>query len=117
MSTSSRFWVEAAPTPTGPGVCTLLVGGEADLTAADQLKEAGETALADAGTTTLVLDLQGVTFIDSTALGALIHIRNRAETEGKQLRLTRLPERVQRILAITGLTTVFEIVPAEQHQR
>ena len=88
---------------------TLMLRGEADLAVADELVECGTACLAEADVSSLVLDFDGVTFIDSTALGALVALHNAAEQQGKSFALTRLPSRVSRILQIAGLSEVFEL--------
>jgi anti-sigma B factor antagonist len=96
--------------------CVLALVGEADLDAQPQILELGSAALADHSTPTLVLDLAGVTFIDSTGLSALVHLRNEAQTLGKQLQLSGVPDRVRQILDLTGLSTVFQEVPQAASQ-
>jgi anti-anti-sigma factor len=100
------FRIEVVP---GHESCTLVLHGEADLAVADQIVELGTTTLADAATVTLIIDMGHVTFIDSTALGALIRLRNLADTSAKHLALTRLPDRVQKVLTLAGLSTVFDV--------
>jgi anti-anti-sigma factor len=51
----------------------------------------------------VVLDLAEVTFIDSAGLGTLVAIRERARQLGVDLKISRVSERVQRILDVTGL--------------
>lgn len=84
--------------------------GEVDLAAADEIIGTVQQALDEAdsaGDGPLVLDLAGVTFMDSTGLGALISIRARAEAAGRSLTLRQVPARVRRLLEITGLTSTF----------
>jgi anti-sigma B factor antagonist len=89
------------------GVVFLSPTGDIDLATADELKEAGEKALTEyCGT--LRIDLSGVTFIDSTGLGALIHIRNAAGS-GTSVILENPPRHVRRIFEITGLAGAFTI--------
>jgi anti-sigma B factor antagonist len=57
----------------------------------------------------VVIDLAEVTFIDSTALGVLIGLRNSAQEINKQVILANVPRRVRRILALTGLDVVFGV--------
>jgi len=63
------------------------------------------------GPVELVLDLNAVTFIDSTGLGALISARRRAHAFKGSLLLACDIDVVLRVLRITGLDRVFEIVP------
>ncbi len=58
---------------------------------------------------TLVLDLSGVEFMDSSAIGTLITIRNRLLPEGGSLALCSLSEGVAKVLRIADLGKVFAI--------
>jgi anti-sigma B factor antagonist len=80
----------------------IVVGGELDLNAAPELKAAIGTAI-DHGATTLVVDLAGVTFIDSTAIGVLLAARERIRRAGGVLELTCAEPHVLRILEIVGM--------------
>ena len=57
----------------------------------------------------VVVDLQGVTFLDSTALGVLVAASRHCRGLGGTLRLVISEPRVRRVLEITGLTDVFSI--------
>jgi anti-sigma B factor antagonist len=100
------FRIKAVP---GDGICTLVLIGEADLAIAQDIIDLGVLSLGEDAIHALIIDLTAVTFIDSTALGALIHLRNVAEDRGRKLVLTSVPDRVLRVLEVTGLDTVFTI--------
>jgi anti-anti-sigma factor len=102
------FRIKAVPRD---GVCTLLLTGEADLAVAPDLIELGSASLEDPGIHTLVVDLGQVSFVDSTAIGALIRLHNVAEEAGKTFRLDNLPRRVRQVLGIAGLQDFFSIAP------
>jgi anti-sigma B factor antagonist len=64
----------------------------------------------------LVLDLRGLSFLDSSGLGRLLAARKRARRERRRLMLVRGGAGVQRLLALTAVTEHFETVsevPAE----
>ena len=56
----------------------------------------------------LVLDLQQVTFVDSTGLGALVSLRKMAGERG-EIAVTGLQEPVQALFELTRLDKVFRI--------
>lgn len=91
----------------GHGV--LRVRGEVDLGTANAL---GDRALALLQTTSahLVLDLSGVTFMDSTGLKVLIAIQRRAALAGGSLAVAGATRPVHRLLTITGLDEAFTLV-------
>ena len=55
----------------------------------------------------VTVDLDGVDFVDSMALGALVELKARAEHEGVQLVLASPSSRVRRIVRIAGLAGVL----------
>ena len=93
----------------GQNVAILALSGELDLALAADIVSAGSECLAESTTQTLIVDLRAVTFIDSTAIGSLVHLRNAALERGKQLELSHMPERVDKLLKITGLDQVFTV--------
>jgi len=64
--------------------------------------------LADQGKKKLLLNLAGVKYIDSTGIGELIANYTTVSRNGGQLKLLNLTERVQSLLVITKLLTVFD---------
>jgi len=65
--------------------------------------------LLDAGETNFILDLAGVTFVDSTGIGALIHLVGSASSKGGSLKLLHLTKRIHDVIQITRLSSVFAI--------
>ena len=60
----------------------------------------------------VVLDLTDVDFIDSTALGAIMHASTEAEASGKRMLVVALDGPVRRLLEITNLTGRFRVYPS-----
>ena len=92
----------------GDGLGVIVLSGEVDIYTAPQFKER-MLELLDAGIERLVIDLSGVTFIDSTALGVLIGGVRRVHGAGGAMALVVTSRAVERVLAITGLDRVFTI--------
>jgi anti-sigma B factor antagonist len=84
--------------------------GELDLAAAPLLERALLPVIADRPRRVIV-DLRAVDFMGSTGLHALSQLRHRLG-EDSQLLVVRGPERVQRVLEITGLTGTLRFVDA-----
>ena len=64
--------------------------------------------LADTGKTKVLLNLAGVKYIDSTGIGELIASYATLTRQGGQLKLLKLTDRIQNLLVITKLLTVFD---------
>ena len=62
----------------------------------------------------LVLNLSGVTYIDSGGLGTLVGVYSSARGAGADIKLTGLGQRLRDVLQITKLATVFEVFDSEQ---
>lgn len=84
------------------------LGGEVDLYRAPDVKRALDAAI-DAGAAGLVVDLSAVTFIDSTALGALVAAVKRLEPSGGTVALVCTDSNILKVFEITGLDRVFAI--------
>ena len=60
------------------------------------------------GSKRIVLDLAGVSYMDSSGLGELIGAHTTVTTAGGEMKLLNLASRVHDLLKITKLYTVFE---------
>lgn len=89
------------------GRCVLAVSGEFDLAVVDEFLERALACLDDAPG--IDVDLGGVTFIDSSGLGALVRVRKEAAARGKTLTLVEVGAATHRLLEITGLQQAFDI--------
>ncbi|MBN6041731.1 STAS domain-containing protein [Amycolatopsis sp. 195334CR] len=58
----------------------------------------------------LVLDLAGLTYVDSTGLSAFIAAHKRASARGGRVRLSGVPPFLARLLAVTGLNTILPVL-------
>ena len=86
----------------------VAAGGELDLYTAERLREKLADALELGGRRVLV-DLTGVSFLDSTALGVLVGAAEALRSSGGQMVLVADDPRVTRVIEITGLGRVFRI--------
>jgi len=66
-----------------------------------------------AGQKKIVLNMNDVTYIDSSGLGALVAAHHSARTQGASLKLAHLGSKFQEILQVTKLLTVFEVHDTE----
>lgn len=84
--------------------------GELDAYWATRFKDEIDAGLA-ATANRVVVDLAGVTFIDSTGIGVLMSAVKRARAFGGDVRLAGVKPFVTKVLEITGLHRVFRGYP------
>ncbi len=85
------------------GVARLTLTGELDIANAHQVHMRLPEATASAEC--VLVDLSGLTFIDSTGIRLLLQLQKIAERDGWRLRLVPGPPHVQEVLRIVGLET------------
>jgi len=56
----------------------------------------------------LLLDLGGVAYVDSAGLGQLVQVKVTASRSGAELKLLNITKRLQDLLVVTRLSTVFD---------
>jgi anti-sigma B factor antagonist len=88
--------------------CRLTLSGEIDVYTSPQLKRELVEAV-DAGCVNIVVDLEGVGFIDSSGLGVLVSGLRRVKENDGTLRLVSTRDGILKIFRITGLDKVFPI--------
>ncbi len=62
----------------------------------------------------LLLNLEGVPYIDSAGLGEIVRTYTTVKNNGGDLKLLNLTKRIADLLAITKLATVFESFDSEE---
>jgi anti-anti-sigma factor len=65
----------------------------------------------DTGSKLVLIDLESVTFIDSSGLGGLVNAFKAARAAGSKVVLCSVCEQARMLLEITGMDQVFEIFP------
>lgn len=86
----------------------LSVSGDIDLHTAPQIR-ARLAALHAEGHTSIVIDLGGVAFLDSSALGAFVAVHRELADAGGSLRLAAPQEHVRKVFRITRLVEVIPL--------
>ena len=86
----------------------IAVTGELDIAATPELSTVLLMAARSPGSL-VVVDVAGVEFIDSTALGTLLNAGNEIEAAGKRLRIVCAGGPVRRLLEMTNLTNRFQL--------
>jgi anti-anti-sigma factor len=90
------------------GETTVRLAGELDLMSCGALSD---RLSGIAPTPRTVLDLNDITFMDSTGLRALWLFHQVCASDGSQLVLRRPSAAVNRVLDVTGLRSIFTITP------
>lgn len=90
------------------GTVVLTVYGDVDLHTADALGDRLD-AVIDRGPSWLVVDLSGVTFVDSQGIGVLLRGTRRFEAREGKFRLVVPAAEIRRIFEITSLDRVFSL--------
>jgi anti-sigma B factor antagonist len=91
-----------------PGFTVIEVSGEIDVYTAPKLRET-LINLVEAGSYQLIVDMEGVEFLDSTGLGVLVGGLKRVRAQDGWIDLVCTQNRILRIFKITGLNKVFSI--------
>jgi anti-sigma B factor antagonist len=88
--------------------CTITLEGEVDVYTAPRLKEE-LVSLIQGGCSHVIIDLERVSFIDSSGLGVLVSALRRAREKDGAVRIVCKRESILKIFRITGLDKVFPI--------
>jgi anti-anti-sigma factor len=93
------------------GRVVLTLAGELDMASAERLQQ----AIDDEGLraeTSVVLNLEGLQFIDSTGLRVMLGAFERCRARGQDFAITPGSPQVQRLLSITGVATHLPTISA-----
>lgn len=93
-------------------VATLFLSGRFDFNSHREFKEAYTLFLTDPEVSTLEVNFANVVYLDSSALGMLLMLRERGEGVGKQVVLRNPNEIVAQILDIANFHKLFTIAAA-----
>ena len=102
-----------ATTRTVENITIIKLDGKITIGAGDvQLRQVIGDAL-NGGTTNILLDLSGVTTIDSSGIGELVGCYTSVTNKGGKLKLLHLPPKINDVLTVTQLITVFDVYESE----
>lgn len=89
-------------------LCEMVLAGEVDVYTAPNLKQELVSRI-EGGCSNVIVDLEGVAFIDSSGLGVLVSALRRARERDGSVRIVCTRDSVLKIFRITGLDKVFPI--------
>ncbi len=93
--------------PTGD-IIVLDLKGKMTLGEGDELLKDKINSLVHQGRRKVVLNLEGVPYIDSAGLGEIVRTYTTISRQGGSMKLLNLTKRITDLLSITKLLTVFE---------
>lgn len=88
----------------------IKLAGRFDFNEHRVVKAAYEPLLQQDGLKTLEIDLKGIEYLDSSALGMLMLMRERAQSAGKTVLLSNPSETVAQILDIANFSKLFTVL-------
>ncbi len=94
-------------------VVVLDLTGKLTIGEGDELLKERISNLIQQGHRNLLLNLEGVPYVDSAGLGEIVRTYTTVSRQGGKLKLVNLTKRITDLLAITKLLTVFETYEAE----
>jgi anti-sigma B factor antagonist len=94
-------------------VTRLNLQGRIVLGDGDDLLKDRVSALLSQERTRLLLNLEEITYMDTSGLAALVYVKITAERRGGDVKLLHLPARIHNLLVITKLTTTFDVFESE----
>ena len=99
--------------PSGD-VMILDVKGKLTIGEGDELLKDKINSLIQQGHKNLILNLEGVPYVDSAGLGEIVRTYTTVSRQGGNLKLLNLTKRIQDLLQITKLLTVFDTYDTEK---
>lgn len=87
----------------------LSLGGRFDFNVHREFKEAYSALLNDASVESIQVNMAEVNYLDSSALGMLLMLRERVQTANKQISLSKPNPTVAQILDIANFQKLFTI--------
>jgi anti-sigma B factor antagonist len=94
-------------------VTILDLTGKMTLGEGDELLKEKINSLLSGGSKKIVLNLEGVPYIDSAGLGEVVRTHTTVSRQGGSLKLLNLTKRIEDLLSITKLLTVFDTYETE----
>jgi anti-anti-sigma factor len=90
-------------------IATINMTGRFDFNTQRDFKEAYDPQLSNPAVSEIEVNLAGVDYLDSSALGMLLMLRERATAAGKNLKLSKPGTSVAQILEIANFAKLFII--------
>ena len=92
------------------GVVILVVNGEININTSPELKKHFEKQTLKK----IVVDLERVTYVDSSGLATLVELLKKTKVRGGSLGLSGMPDKIKSLFEITKLDKLFSVFPSQQ---
>jgi anti-sigma B factor antagonist len=92
----------------------VSLSGEVTLESTAALKQEIEAALDESGAENVVVDLAGVSFMDSSGIGFLVALNTRVKGRNRNMYLFRPSSQVAKTLELVQLSSFFRILDDQQ---
>ncbi|ASV67245.1 anti-sigma factor antagonist [Cytobacillus sp. FSL W7-1323] len=89
-------------------ITEVTVGGEIDVYTAPELKKE-LIPLSEKDNVEMIVDLSGVSYMDSTGLGVFVGLFKNVRAHDGQFKIIGLSSRLKRLFEITGLADIIDI--------
>ena len=110
MSTTDRLTIE---TPGGQGGATIRVAGRVVIDTSPQLRTALLNEIRDRAGSALVIDVAGVTYLDTSGIATLLEASQLARACAVRLRVSGLTGEPKLLADITELGRIFSALGSE----
>ncbi len=92
------------------GVIIFAVSGEININTSPELKKHFEKQ----ATRKIIVDLQQVTYVDSSGLATLVEMLKKTKVQGGSLGLASMPDKIRSLFEITKLDKLFSVFQNQQ---
>lgn len=87
--------------------------GELDHHSAEQVRLLVDRELGKKGACNLILNLRGLTFMDSSGIGVILGRYRYLERLGRRMALCNVPKTVRKVLDISGVPKIIPVLTSE----
>ena len=94
---------------TEEGKLTLFISGRFDLHSHRDFRDAYEMVLKTEGIPEIILDMEGIDYMDSSALGMLLLLKEKAAARNMEVALANCSETVRKILGVANFNKLFKL--------
>lgn len=93
-----------------PGKAVIKLAGRFDFNTHREFRGAYEALLSDGAVNAVLVDFSGVDYLDSSALGMLLMLRDKLGGVNKEITLTGVSGNVKQVLDIANFGKLFQIL-------